>query len=344
MKKHVIIPIFLAHQGCPNDCVFCNQKIITAKEKPFEVQDAIDRIEEYLPTINRASIETVEIAFFGGSFTGIPVEQQIAYLEVAKEYKSKQLIDKIRLSTRPDYIDNEILNRLKEYDVDIIELGVQSFDEDVLKLSNRGHDAKCVAESANLIKAHGFELGIQLMIGLPGDTKEKSIYSAIEAVKLKPQISRIYPTIIISNTELEQMYNTNQYKPLSLEEAIDWSKAVYQILFRANINIIRVGLKSSDFIQDGKDSLGGNFHPAFRQLVESEIAKDKMEAQIKKQNKEIIFYSNNESYSNMVGNKKSNKKYFQEKYPQKHFSYKIDSKLEDYEYIAELIADRRVDD
>ncbi len=344
MKKHVIIPIFLAHQGCPNDCVFCNQKIITAKANPIDVKDAIDRIEEYLPTINRENIETVEIAFFGGSFTGIPEEQQIAYLEIAKKYKDQKLIDKIRLSTRPDYIDNEVLNRLKEYTVDIIELGVQSLDESVLNKSNRGHDTKCVYESAKLIKAYGFQLGIQLMIGLPGDTKEKSMYSATETVKLKPDIARIYPTIIISNTELENMYKENLYTPLSLEEAIDWTKAVYQILSKDNINIIRVGLKSSDFIQDGKDSLGGNFHPAFRQLVEADIARELMDSQITSQSKAIIFYSNNESYSNMVGNKKSNKQYFKDKYPSIQFSYKIDHTLKDYQYLAEEIADRREND
>ena len=337
MKKHVIIPIFLPHKGCPNDCVFCNQKKITAKLKPFEKEDVIARIEEYLPTIIGRNLETVEIAFFGGSFTGIPMEQQSEYLEIAKSYKDKGLINRIRLSTRPDYINLEILENLKKYGVDTIELGVQSFDKEVLEKSNRGHNSEIVYKSAELIKSFGFELGIQLMIGLPGDNYEKAINSTLEAIKIKPAIARIYPTIVISDTELEKMYLEGKYEPLTLEYAIKATKDMYLLLKNAGINVIRIGLKSSDFIKEGKDAKGGSYHPAFRQLVESEIIKDIIEEKLNDSFKTAYCYSIKKNFSNMIGNKKSNKEYFTNKYKGKEFIFKVDENLEDEEYIVKLI-------
>ncbi|MEG0157656.1 MAG: radical SAM protein, partial [Anaerovoracaceae bacterium] len=186
MKKHAIIPIFIPHEGCPNDCVFCNQKIITARSKPVAKEDVHNIIETYLPTLEGRGIRTIEVAFFGGSFTGIPMAQQEEYLRVAYAYKQQGKIDKIHLSTRPDYINEEILDLLCAYGVDVIELGVQSFDPQVLSLSKRGHDEETISRAAKLIVQRGIQLGIQLMIGLPGDTKEKAMRSAREAAKLKP--------------------------------------------------------------------------------------------------------------------------------------------------------------
>ena len=174
MKTHAIIPVFIPHAGCPHDCVFCDQKAITARMEPPSPADAEDLILRHLDYIKkRPSITNVEIAFYGGSFTGIPMEEQSAYLQIASEFKKKGLVQKIHLSTRPDYIDEAILTNLKKYGVDIIELGVQSFDPQVLRLSARGHDPEAVRRAAELIHACGFTLGIQLMIGLPGDTYEK---------------------------------------------------------------------------------------------------------------------------------------------------------------------------
>ncbi len=144
MKKHAIIPVFIPHRGCPNDCVFCNQKAITARSADVSPEDVHNLIEQYLPTLEGRSLETLELAFFGGSFTGIPMEEQSAFLEVASYYKKRGLIDKIHMSTRPDYINTEILDNLKRFDADIIELGVQSFDQEVLDASRRGHSIKDV--------------------------------------------------------------------------------------------------------------------------------------------------------------------------------------------------------
>lgn len=338
MKKHAIIPIFIPHEGCPNDCVFCNQKKITARQAPVHAEDVRRIIEEYLPTITNRGIETIEVAFFGGSFTGIPMEEQSEYLAVAKEYKDKGYIDKIHLSTRPDYISEEILGNLKFYGVDVIELGVQSFDEEVLQASNRGHSSEIVYKSCDMIKKYGFELGIQLMIGLPQDTKEKSIYSAMETVKIGPAIARLYPTVIIDDTELLNMYNRGEYKALSQDEAVETTKEMYKILTSAGINVIRVGLKSTDIINENGAVTGGTYHPAFRQLVEGAIAREMLENILKESinriPEKITFESCGASFSNMVGNNKCNKLYFSEKYPQLNIKFAVNNELEEGKYVV----------
>ena len=285
MKRMAIIPIFIPHKGCPNDCVFCNQKKITARQKPFSAEDVSRRIEEYLPTLENRGLAVIETAFFGGSFTGIPMEEQREYLSIAKKYKDEGRIQRIRLSTRPDYIDHGILSNLKRYGVDTIELGAQSFDEEVLRLSNRGHGAEAIYKSAEKIKEYGFELGIQLMIGLPGDSREKSLYSAGEAVKTGPAAARLYPTVIIKETALYDAYMAGTYLPFSQEEMLEITKDMYLILTRAGIPVIRVGLKSTDLINDkeGSAAVAGTYHPAFRQLVCARIAREELERQLLEQ-------------------------------------------------------------
>lgn len=328
MKKHAIIPIFISHRGCPHNCIFCNQKKITSRSGDVTPDDARNIIEEWLTTLS--DVETVEVSFFGGSFTAIPLNEQTAFLKVAKEYKDRGLIDKIHMSTRPDYISEEILDNLKKYGADVIELGVQSFDENVLKLSERGHSKECVYKASELIKKYGFTLGIQLMVGLPGDSLEKCICSANETVKIAPEIARIYPTVAIKGTKLYELYEKGLYSPLSEDEAVLRSKAIYEILDNNGINIIRVGLKSSE-IMDNELS----FHPAFRQLVEGEIAKEKIKNQIENAGeniREITIKANPHSFNNISGHKARNKKYFEEKYPNIKMSFKVDINLKDNEY------------
>ena len=350
MKTHAIIPIFIPHQGCPNDCVFCNQNKITRKDASLDDVNVSETIAKYLKTLEgkynytsetkrhepfeKSNPMTVEVAFYGGSFTGIPIDEQSKYLEIAYSYKKRGLIDKIHLSTRPDYIDEEILLNLKRYDVDTIELGVQSFNDDVLERSNRGHDSSIVYKSSALIKELGFELGLQLMIGLPGDTPEKSIYSAHELVKIKPSIARLYPTVIIENTALHDMFISGEYNTPTLNEYISTTKAMYKIISEAGINIIRVGLRSADLVKKA----GKNFHPAFRQLVESEIARDMIEEQLpidsNSPSASIKLLSNEKFFSNLIGHKKSNKVYFAKKYPYITFAYGVDNSLADGQYIV----------
>lgn len=345
MKEHAIIPIFIPHKGCPNDCVFCNQKKITARTSSVTCDDVESIINTWLTTLE-GKVNTVEVAFFGGSFTGLPIKEQSEYLAIAKKYKDAGRIHKIHMSTRPDYINEEILDNLKNFDVDTIELGVQSFDENVLKLSNRGHNSAIVYSSCKLIKSYGFELGIQLMIGLPGDSLESCIYSAKETVKIGPQIARLYPTIVINDTELYNMYKKGLYHALSQEEAVLRTKEMYLILQNAGINIIRVGLKSSDLITDNGEINGGTFHPAFRQLVEGDIARDIIESELntlslnKKDRIKVNFYSNGKSFSNMIGHKGRNKEYFLAKYPYLSILYKINNNLNDYNYKVETLEDK----
>lgn len=328
MKKHAIIPIFISHRGCPHNCIFCNQKKITSRDGDVTPDDAKKIIDEWLTTLD--DVETVEVSFFGGSFTAIPMEDQTAFMKVAKEYKDKGLIDKIHMSTRPDFITPEILDNLKKYGADVIELGVQSFDEEVLKLSERGHNTACVYEASKLIKDYGFTLGIQLMVGLPGDSLEKCIYSANETIKVKPDIARIYPTVVIKGTPLYDLYKQGRYIPLTEIEAVKRSKAIYEILDDNGINIIRVGLKSSEIMADEL-----SFHPAFRQLVEGDIAKERIERQIMGIDGNIlVIKSNSHSFNNIFGHNGRNREYFSDKYPDKKMSFEVDNNLKDNEYLV----------
>ncbi|MDO4392858.1 MAG: radical SAM protein [Bacillota bacterium] len=340
MKKHAIIPIFIPHKGCPNDCVFCNQKVITARTANVTENDVRRTIEQYLSTLDLRNLETIELAFYGGSFTGIPIEEQSAFLAIAKEYKDLSIIQKIHMSTRPDYIDEAILENLLRYDADVIELGVQSFHPQVLKASNRGHTQEDIYRACNLIKDFGFELGIQLMIGLPEDTPERCVYSAMETVKIAPSIARLYPTIVINDTELERMYRCGEYTPLTTDEAVSITKEMYRIIDNAGINIIRVGLKSTDLVNENGMIQGHTYHPAFRQLVQGEIAKEDLEnslSQLAKAGRlpadgKIIFACSPLSFSNMVGNKAVNKKYFANKYPSLKIRFTTDSSIAEGRY------------
>ena len=345
MKKHAIIPIFIPNMGCGLSCVFCDQKTITARTSAPTPQDVRDTVDTWLTTLinNDGSSPTVEIAFYGGSFTAIPVALQEAYLSVAKEYIDCNKASSIHISTRPDCIDTEILNRLATYEVRTIELGVQSFSDQVLMKSKRGHDSNAVYEACDLIKNYRrdgekepfFNLGIQLMIGLPGDSMELDIYSAMETARIKPHLARIYPTLVLEGTELMEMFKNGDYIPLTREDAIQRSKAVYKILEEAGIYIMRVGLKSTDIINS--ENLGeinaGAYHPAFRQLVESAIAKERLEKLIqdhlsKNDNlNSLHLYSSPLWLSNMIGQRGENKLYFQNKYPEIQFDFRVDPEL-----------------
>lgn len=275
-NKHYIIPIFVPHEGCPHDCVFCNQNSITGSKNKINALYVRNTVENYLSTINMNKSEgaVIEISFFGGTFTGIDIELQRELLSAAYEYKKNKIINYIRLSTRPDYINREILDNLKEFEVDIIELGVQSFDKDVLKSSRRGHDSKTVEKACYLIKEYGFILGIQLMLGLPGDTFEKDMYSAEKTVELKPDIARIYPALVIKNTAMEVMYRKGEYTPYTLEECIEIGKRVYAMLVTNNIKVIRVGLQPTEEINDKCEVVAGPFHSSIRELIEGKLLND----------------------------------------------------------------------
>ena len=230
-------------------------------------------VNEYLETI-KSDDAIIEVSFFGGTFTAIKLEKQIELLTVAKKFKDNNKIKFIRLSTRPDYIDDNILNNLKKYSVDIIELGVQSMDYEVLLKSGRGHTARDVENASKLIKQYGFILGHQIMIGLPGDNIKKDIETAKRVIALKPDICRIYPALVIKDTHMEKMYINQTFKPYSLSEAVNISKIIYIMMVVNKINVIRIGLQPTAEISEGNDLVAGPFHPAFRELVEGSIYND----------------------------------------------------------------------
>ena len=205
-----VVPIFIPHRGCKNECVFCNQRKISGELKNVTVQDVDNIIKERLKCFKDKS-RKIQIAFFGGSFTGIKISDQIAYLKVANKYINEGKVDSIRLSTRPDYIDVNILKMLKKYNVETIELGVQSMSDDVLKASKRGHTKFDVIRASRLIRLFGFRLGHQIMVGLPNSTIQKEEETIKEVLKLKPSDLRIYPVYVIHPSELFNMYENGSY-------------------------------------------------------------------------------------------------------------------------------------
>jgi len=307
-KKMKIIPIFVPHVGCPNDCVFCNQKTITGMGTVVANSRYVTEIvEKYRKTIDEDTY--TELAFFGGSFTAIDLELQEELLSVGKYYKDMGVIKSIRCSTRPDAINENILKLQKKYGMDIIELGIQSLDDVVLKLSNRGHTKNDSINASKLIKEHDFILGHQIMPGLPGSTREKDIKTCLESISMKPDIVRIYPTLTIKDTELVNMYEQGNYKPLTLEEAIDISAYIYSQYAVNNINVIRIGLQNTDFINEEEDVVAGPFHPAFRQLVEEKIYLTSIMLKLKNmdlKDKQIIISANDKLISFIAGQKKFN--------------------------------------
>lgn len=314
-KKHHIIPIFIPHRGCPHDCIFCNQKKITGLSTEVTGHDIDNIIKDFIKTIPHSN-KQLEVAFFGGSFTSIDISIQKELLEVASRYKAEEVIDKIRLSTRPDCIDDERLSLLKSYSVDIIELGIQSMDEEVLENSFRGHSSEDVKKAVDLIKRYNFKLGLQMMIGLPKDNKEKSLFTAKEIIKLKPHFVRIYPTLVVKDTYLEKMFIEGKYEPLTIEEAVEISTELLMLFTYNEIQVIRIGLQPTENISQNGDVVAGPFHPSFRQLVESNVYKIVLSELLNQVdvNDILTVKVNRREISNFVGQKRKNIIYVKEKY------------------------------
>lgn len=312
MKNQYIIPIFVPHLGCPNDCTFCNQRKISGQMKNITENDVRDTIDYYLNNFREKDAH-IEVAFYGGSFTGIDPEMQEKLLGAAYDYIKEKKIDSIRVSTRPDYIDKKILKRLKKYKVKTIELGVQSTNDFVLKRCRRGHTYNDVVKASKLIRRYGFVLGHQMMIGLPDSTEQDDINTATALIKLKPKIVRIYPVLVIKGTELENEYNRGEYEPLTVNQAVERCKELCYMFGKKKINVIRIGLQNTDTIcsptNEGSEVVAGPYHETFRQLVESSIYYDTIVDKIKKFNtkvKEVEIIVNPQNVNNVVGYKREN--------------------------------------
>ena len=336
-KGSYIIPIFVPHDGCPFDCVFCNQRKITGLETSMDAAMVKDIIEEYKITIGEKSNKHIEVAFFGGSFTGIDMNIQNQLLSVAKRYKDDGYIDDIRLSTRPDYIDNKILENLIAMGVSVIELGVQSLNQEVLDKSNRGHTKQDVVKASKLIRNKGIKLGLQMMVGLPGDTLETVIETAKGIIQCLPSFVRIYPTLVVKGTALEKQYENGQYKALEVEDRDQTSYTAYSLFVENNIKVIRVGLQPTDHISLGNDVVAGPFHPSIRQLVEGKIILDRILCFLgERKFANLVVRINNKKISQLVGNKKTNYILLKNKYPNSRITFKSDEDIASNKLVIEI--------
>jgi len=337
-RKHMIIPIFIPHKGCPFDCIYCNQKVISGQIQEMTQHQMESIVERHLSTA--AENAHIEIAFYGGSFTGIETDKQIMFLETASKYVQAGKIRGIRLSTRPDYIDEEIIERLRKYSVSTVELGVQSLEPDVLLISGRGHTVEDVERACILIRDSGINLGIQTMIGLPNSDYEKEIRTAIRCIDLKPKIVRIYPTLVIKNTYMEKMYLEGKYTPLNLNAAVGICAKLLELYEQNGIKVIRIGLQPTDNINENFDVLAGPFHPSFRQLVESRVFLFKIENYIKEYKlyteHDIIIYTGKSCLSNVIGQRRENIEYLKAKYNFKKVEVICDERFKDEIFIRRL--------
>jgi len=295
-----IIPIFVPHLGCPNQCVFCDQKRISGSLFPAcgdTVREALDKLTG----------EGYELAFYGGSFTAIEPQRQEELLSAVQPYRASGLIASIRVSTRPDAIDADVLRRLRRYGVETIELGAQSMTEEVLRRSGRGHTAAATKRAAALIREAGFTLILQLMTGLPGESRQSALISAQRLAALGPDGVRIYPTVILRGTALEELWRRGEYEEHTVEEAVDCCADILPIFDRAGIPVIRLGLNPTEELSGGA-VVGGAYHPALGELVKSRIWLRRMRAALSGVGEmvDITIYVPPSALSQAIGQKRGN--------------------------------------
>ncbi len=302
--SHSNVAIFIPHKGCPHACSFCDQKSISGEQKQVTPLDV--RLELREAFARPLDEKNTEIAFFGGSFTCIPRGEMEAFLKEAAPYVQGEKACGIRISTRPDGISEEVLGVLKRYGVRSIELGAQSMDDDVLRLNRRGHTAAQVEKASRLIKAYGFSLGLQMMAGLYGDRKESLYRTAERIIALQPDTVRIYPTVVIKGTYLDELRRKGLYSPLSLEHAVELCAPLFWQFEQNGIRVIRMGLHASQTLEQRRT--GGAYHPAFRELCESFLKRQQLEEELRRFpiGSEVLVKVPVSELSKTIGQKKSN--------------------------------------
>lgn len=306
-KRHSNIAIFIPHMGCPHTCSFCNQRSISstaAAPSAEEVRRTLEAACEKLPDGDS------EIAFFGGSFTAVDRDYMVSLLEAAQPFVKSGKVRGIRCSTRPDCIDRKILDILKSYGVMSIELGAQSMDDGVLAANGRGHTAEDVCRASALIKEYGFELGLQMMIGLYRSTPEKDMETARKIIALAPKTARLYPTVILKNTRLGELFQSGEYVPYSFDTVAEMCADMLEMFEAADIRVIKLGLHASETVE--ADILGGFYHPAFREICEGILFRREIERHTEKGGSYAVYVSPN-AVSKAMGQKKCNIEYFSQK-------------------------------
>jgi histone acetyltransferase (RNA polymerase elongator complex component) len=273
-RRPFIIPIFLPHAGCPHQCVFCNQTSITGVRRdmvsPENVERQILEFLEYKGNDHRP----VQVAFYGGNFLGLEKDYIECLLNVSAKFVKNKKIDAIRFSTRPDTIDHDRIEIIKNYPVSTVEIGAQSMDDRVLATAKRGHSASDTQQAVTLLKDRHYQIGLQMMVGLPKEDEAGSLSTAYRIGELKPDFVRIYPTIVLKNSLLARWYENGTYRPWSLERSVAHVKTLYLYFKKKNIPVIRMGLQASEDLDSGAAVLAGPYHPAFGHLVHSEIFLD----------------------------------------------------------------------
>lgn len=331
-ENPLVIPLFIPHYGCPHQCVFCNQSLITGQDQKIPDQSSIlQTIDAYLQY--RGKRTQVEAAFFGGNFLGLSDHEIRQMLETVQPYIKDGRINSIRFSTRPDTVTPDRLEMIRPYGVSMVELGAQSMNDKVLSASNRGHTSQDTVSAVNMLKAYGYGVGLQIMVGLPHDTPESLTKSTIEAAGLKPDIVRIYPLLVMAGSPLENLWRKGLYQPMDLDESVELVKEMVNIFTRCQIPVVRTGLQASDLMADEKCVLAGPWHPAFGHLVFSGLMYDQMVAQIQqdpglKTAQNIFIRVHPASESRARGDKNENLKKLRQKFGCRQITIIKDERLD----------------
>lgn len=303
--KRTNLSIFIPHVGCPHKCSFCDQRSISGERSAPTAEQVSKVLREQAPDLAERKM-TAEIAFFGGSFTAVPRDYMLSLLETAKTAMERYSVySGIRCSTRPDCVDDEIIGILRSYGVTAVELGAQSMSDEVLFANERGHTAEDVRQASRLIKQSGIELGLQMMTGLYKDTPENCVMTADEFIGLSPQTVRIYPTVILGNTRLGELFKSGEYKSFSFDETIDLCALLLQKFESRGIKVIRLGLHASPDVE--REMLGGVYHPALREIVESRIFLNEMKTRLAELGKgDHLIFTDPKNLSKAIGQKRCN--------------------------------------
>ena len=335
-KKQLVIPVFVPHEGCPYRCSFCNQEKITGAEKKSDRKMLRETLRTHFREVDETPLTVKrELAFYGGSFTGIPVERQEYLLSSVQPWIISGEIQSLRVSTHALFIDNSRLSMLRQYHVKTLELGIQSTDCEVLKLVGRECPFNVVQSAVNTIRTMKFQLGLQLMPGLPGDSEQKFLKSVMDVIELKPDFVRIYPTLVVKNTALYDMYRKGIYVPWDLERMIEAVKEAMIKFNQAGIKVIRAGLHPDSSLMN--NFVDGPFHPSFRYLVDSRIARERMIDKIRSLEQvpsSITFKVPAKKISQFLGHKKENVAVLKNTFGMNSINFEQDGSSETLELVA----------
>lgn len=357
MPAPLVIPFFIPHQGCPHLCIFCNQRLIakqTAKERSFgsEAARLSDVIHTYLQF--KKNRDQVELAFFGGNFLGLETSRILALLKAVQPWIRQGQIHRIRCSTRPDTVTRQVLDLARPFGLETVELGVQSMDDRVLALAERGHTSEDTRRALALLKENGLKSGVQVMVGLPGDDDFSAVRTAEELAELKPDLARIYPLLVLNGSRLSQWYRDGRYAPLSLDQAVDQTKKMVTIFRDAGVSVARIGLQATQMMDDAGQMIAGPWHPAFGHLVLSALMFDQACEQIdtvlsgqagkkgigKPQKKNVVLQVNPRSLSRLQGDRKTNLDRLSRTYPGICFSIERVETLDPDQVHAHILQER----